>query len=1197
MTITKFTVSNLNNAIRSTDVSGAEAVLTREVRLMYRQHCLPTTGQSAVAATRRRWPRRMLVAVAACVLGLLPGVPGLAPAGSAAVPPASSGSKDYRPNLIVHSTGAPDEQLDVAAALDQGARLFLLQARYRDAGNGQADYYLAGPRGVSHQPLRALFAPLGTWLAAPGHEHEMIMLGLLADPRSANPARFDAACQAFASTLGPYLLKVSDLPAGKSLAELTPTEQAALRSRPRVATDWSACTGEAQPIARPQPRPAAAVPVEDHWMANQKDTIGQRPLRQVVIPGSHDAATYEYDSSCRTGECWPMGPVEEDYTQAQSQDVTAQLNAGSRYFDLRFSYYDWLCNGCGEDFYAFHGTDANGDPNASFLKMSKVLSDIDSWINQPGHEREIVWLGMEVYREDQDQSQSKAICDATLGQELAQGKVIQSSMLPPNTALTDMSMNEIWALPGQPQIIVTGWSSCTGNDPMTSGGAYADMCWGNNVWSTIYPELLARTDWSTKKRVTGAYTLDIQSTPYGSDGCSDSIRELAPQQINPLSGLKSFVDFPTGPSSVAWANLNVVAGDFLGDPDGEGDGNWPIVQTALTLNQDVQSAALSWTKDLVASVTVSCKPLRPTGPGPTTMVVYAVMQGPQSPNLKTFTPDQSGSLQGTVSLNDFPGAGVAPDGNYLVAACAQGGSPLDPPGSSGAQISRVVIPLSAFGALPLLGATPADGVDLSFTCFGSGPQVQVTAYPAAAGPNSPDAQTFDAPGGQSTLQATYSRRANYDVRVDCRMSGVTNSLTVPARAFPPALTMRADPKDRWLYCDRDPQLTSPATLSLAAQTPNAPAPLSKTSERTVVLNVQPDYFPPVGDYQLTATCASSDTPPFTATPVSLSSSQIPMHLRATPSSGLQLAITCGNLNPQEANGIHIVAAGPNNQDAQTWDGAGFTLQETYSRQADYDVTVDCTLGGISNHTLTAPANAFPPPLTIRKGGQRNVSLYCDRDQQLTSPATLSLAAQTANAPPALSITGTGKDSGGTIILPVRRDYFPNGDYQLTATCASSDAPSFTATPLTLSSSQIPTGGTVTAEITGCSTQGGNTYDCALQVTLGPPLGVNTVFSVGIGGGGFANPSGGDKPQVTAIQDCQVPPLPSTYLADGNGGYTRYDVNIGPGGCTAGAVMTFGEAVTGAAGATITQPVTVPGLDASTATFVLPPAARAGTAAR
>jgi hypothetical protein len=177
---------------------------------MYHQHYLPTTGRSAVAATRRRWSRCMLVAVAACMLGLLPGISSLTPAGPAvvqaaqpdqrhaataagsmagAVAPTSSGPKDYPPNLIVQSIGAPDEQLDVAAALDRGTRLFLLQARYQDAGNGQADYYLAGPQGVSHQLVRELFAPLREWLAAPEHEHEMVMLGLRTDPRSANPRR------------------------------------------------------------------------------------------------------------------------------------------------------------------------------------------------------------------------------------------------------------------------------------------------------------------------------------------------------------------------------------------------------------------------------------------------------------------------------------------------------------------------------------------------------------------------------------------------------------------------------------------------------------------------------------------------------------------------------------------------------------------------------------------------------------------------------------------------------------------------------------------------------------------------------------------------------------------------------------------------------------------------------------------------
>ena len=135
---------------------------------------------------------------------------------------------------------------------------------------------------------------------------------------------------------------------------------------------------------------------------------------------------------------------------------------------------------------------------------------------------------------------------------------------------------------------------------------------------------------------------------------------------------------------------------------------------------------------------------------------------------------------------------------------------------------------------------------------------------------------------------------------------------------------------------------------------------------------------------------------------------------------------------------------------------------------------------------------------------------------------------------------------------------------------------------------------VSAEIAGCSPRAGNNaWGCTLDVTL-PPLPVDTVFSVGIGGGGFTNPSGGDRPQVIAFQGCQVAPLASPYYP-GNGGYNDYDVNISTGGCTDGAVVVLEEAVTAAAGATITQSVTVPGLDTSTATFVLPPPGEPGAA--
>jgi hypothetical protein len=129
---------------------------------------------------------------------------------------------------------------------------------------------------------------------------------------------------------------------------------------------------------------------------------------------------------------------------------------------------------------------------------------------------------------------------------------------------------------------------------------------------------------------------------------------------------------------------------------------------------------------------------------------------------------------------------------------------------------------------------------------------------------------------------------------------------------------------------------------------------------------------------------------------------------------------------------------------------------------------------------------------------------------------------------------------------------------------------------------------VAAEITGCSAQGANVYACDLQVRLGPALPINTVFSVDIDSGAFANPSGNASPEVRSSPGCNVPPLPSPYLADGDH-YNRYDVNISTGGCQSDAEVTFNEAVAGTAGSTISQAVTVPGFNTATTSFQLPAA--------
>ena len=52
--------------------------------------------------------------------------------------------------------------------------------------------------------------------------------------------------------------------------------------------------------------------------------IGDRPLKDIVIPGSHDAGTYVMQNS-----------IDNNSSQCQEISILQQLEEGSRYLDLR----------------------------------------------------------------------------------------------------------------------------------------------------------------------------------------------------------------------------------------------------------------------------------------------------------------------------------------------------------------------------------------------------------------------------------------------------------------------------------------------------------------------------------------------------------------------------------------------------------------------------------------------------------------------------------------------------------------------------------------------------------------------------------------------------------------------------------------------------------------------------------------------
>ena len=150
--------------------------------------------------------------------------------------------------------------------------------------------------------------------------------------------------------------------------------------------------------------------------------------------------------------------------------------------------------------------------------MSKVLVGIVNWINQPGHEREIVWLDLEVYREDQDPNEEQGHLRRHPRLATRSGRSAPVEHTAAEYGADRHVDDEFWALPGHPQIIVTGWSSCTGDDPMTTGRVDADACSGQYIWDTISPELDARKYWMTGKLVTGATIWRFRGHPSGVTG-------------------------------------------------------------------------------------------------------------------------------------------------------------------------------------------------------------------------------------------------------------------------------------------------------------------------------------------------------------------------------------------------------------------------------------------------------------------------------------------------------------------------------------------------------------------------------------------------------------------------------------------------------------------------------------------------------
>ena len=128
-------------------------------------------------------------------------------------------------------------------------------------------------------------------------------------------------------------------------------------------------------------RPSDAAPAVSNaaagsrWMQNHLDAWGKRPLRQWVIPASHDSAMYE------------SGWV-KSLAQTQDLSIYGQLAYGIRYFDLR---PQWT----GGEIYMHHGPVLGH-------KLADVLDDVRRFCRAP--HRELIILKFSHYEAIDDKA-------------------------------------------------------------------------------------------------------------------------------------------------------------------------------------------------------------------------------------------------------------------------------------------------------------------------------------------------------------------------------------------------------------------------------------------------------------------------------------------------------------------------------------------------------------------------------------------------------------------------------------------------------------------------------------------------------------------------------------------------------------------------------------------------------------------------
>jgi hypothetical protein len=212
----------------------------------------------------------------------------------------------------------------------------------------------------------------------------------------------------------------------------------------------------------------------ERWMEDLASKIGQRPLRRVVMPGTHDSGTYSIPHDGESGFApdliadpnWAgvasyfgqkyVLPVFAKWSRVQNKDITEQLCGGVRYFDLRVAWD-------GERFRIVHGLWGGS--------VDAVVEAVDRFLTE--HPREVVLLDFNHFYSADDG------CRKALATSLQQR--FGSRMVPRGSGAS-VKMRDLWAAKQQVVVMMDSQAAVDAYPAIwKSGDSFARGTYSDNL--------------------------------------------------------------------------------------------------------------------------------------------------------------------------------------------------------------------------------------------------------------------------------------------------------------------------------------------------------------------------------------------------------------------------------------------------------------------------------------------------------------------------------------------------------------------------------------------------------------------------------------------------------------------------------------------------------------------------------------------